>query len=228
MTGRDDGGLGPHPGDPWYSEPSDDAEITSESDAKAIDGDNDSGPAPDKKKKQKQKKRRGRRSRREYEPAPSDDAPDIASGFDPTTTAFDASEDLVGGPPPLEKDDPFEAVLEREGRASRHQAAEDTDVPPPAWTIDQAPDPDQVLPVEQPSWIGQTTGGVSGIETLGFEPTEMESEDDEVAADGAVELPSDPLVEIEAGSNSAADSDDPIGAEEVAVESADPPSAAPS
>ena len=185
MTASDDGEFKPHQGDPWHPGWSDDAVPGEEIEAAESDG----AAKPESKKKRKKKKRRGRRERR----ADAADAAGFAGpDLDSTIPVFDTDDELPGGELPLD-DDPFDAVLEREGRASRHRPVDDDEVPVPAWTIDREPDSDQVLPVEQPSWVGQDTGGTPGVEAIGFEPAQAEAREDEDASDETLEPDLDSL-----------------------------------
>ena len=163
MTESDDGEFQPHHGDPWHPGWSNDAESGEEIDAAGAD---DSAKPESNKEEgergKKKKKRRGRRHRRA-------DA-GSATGFDvDPTDASDPDVEPHDDALPL-GDDPFDAVLEREGRVSRYRPADEDEAPPPAWTIDPEPASEQMLPVEQPSWVGRETGGTPGVEAVGFEP----------------------------------------------------------
>ncbi|MEE9298307.1 MAG: phosphatidate cytidylyltransferase [Acidimicrobiia bacterium] len=205
MAGSDEEGFKPHPGDPWHPGWSGDAEPDEVGEATA--------PSEEVETPVKPKKRRGRRRLRGGDEKPEDQADEPLAGVvdgvgTAETDAFPPASSPVGpagslseqdeavGPPDVEveeeeaKPDPFEAVLEREGLARRGQEAAAEDAPQPAWTIEGEPGADQVLPVDQPSWIGHTTEADPGIEAIGFEP-EMAEEPAEHPAeaqplDGAV------------------------------------------
>ncbi len=119
---------------------------------------------------------------------PSDEGaaePDLAS---PTTESETVSDD-DGEPSEVDLpgvgDDAIDAGLEIQEEAPRRSSSEGDNVPVPAWTSDRDPDPDKLLPVEQPSWVGQTTEATPGIEAVGFEPTAMP--EDESTPDDAPE-----------------------------------------
>jgi phosphatidate cytidylyltransferase len=228
VTGSDEGGFRPHPGDPWHpgwiDDESDDEIESAQTESAQTDSD-----SPEHK-KQKKPKRRSRRERRAekaeaggpevafdsdlvpaemaegpsggVDPIPAEVAEDPSGGVDPipaevaedvadaSDLTVDAAEDLSDGADlvpaevaeglsddgdPLTEVDPFDAVLEQEGPTTRFRAGSDDEAPPPAWTIDEPPDPEQVLPVEQPSWIGQTTGATPGVEAVEFEAEQLET-----------------------------------------------------
>ena len=188
MTGSDEGGFRPHPGDPWHPGWIDDE--SGEEVESAPTEPEASEQEPKKSKKPKKPKRRSRRERRadqaagddlepDFEPLP----PDVADDEGVEIVVADVVEEVAAGVEPLSADvaedpavaDPFDAVLEQEGPAPRLRSGADEEGPPPAWTIDEPPDPDQALPVEQPSWIGQTTGGTPGVESAEFESEQLEA-----------------------------------------------------
>ncbi|MEE9205428.1 MAG: phosphatidate cytidylyltransferase [Acidimicrobiia bacterium] len=229
MTGSDDGGFKPHPGDPWHPDWSEDAESGDE-----VETQPDALVSESEQPKKKKGRRRGRRGRRsdkvaaesEVDPAsfepvavgeggPSDDGA-AESEVDPAS--FEPVADGEGGPSDdgaAESEvDPasFEPVTDGEGEPSDVELpgvgegtidvapeseeekpprsfVEDENAPAPAWTSDRDPDPDKLLPVEQPSWVGQTTEATAGIEAVGFEPTVLP--EDEATPDDASGLSAD-------------------------------------
>lgn len=180
MTGSDDGGFKPHPGDPWHPDWAEDAESGDEVEAPESDAPVVESEKPERKKG----KRRGRRGRRSDKGA-------AESELVPTPTASETVSDEVGEPSEVERpgvgDDPIGVGGDSEEETPRRPSAEDENLPAPAWTSDRDPDPDKLLPVEQPSWVGQTTEATSGIEAVGFEPTAVP--ESEPPSDDALESP---------------------------------------
>jgi phosphatidate cytidylyltransferase len=204
VTGSDDGGFKPHPGDPWHPDFED-----------AESGDEGVAPQPDDlvpeseqpgKKKGKRRGRRGRRSDKgaaeadpELPTAESESVSDedgepshegaAESDPAPNITAFEAVGDEDGEASNLDLpdvgEDPIDVGLEIQEETPGHSSEEDENMPVPAWTGDQDPDPDKLLSVEQPSWVGQTTEATSGVEAIGFEPTAVP--EDEPTPDDAPE-----------------------------------------
>lgn len=164
MTAGDDEGFKPLPGDPWHPGFGDDDAESEEAAAETPSEPDKPGKGRKKAPKGRKRRKRGRgRSKRTTDDDDEVEVP-VEQAFDPSSTAFDVSDAIPGETD--EEDDPFGAVLERE---SRPRGGAD-DPPPPAWTVDIEPDEDQVLPVEQPSWVGGSTEGV-GID---FEPASAE------------------------------------------------------
>jgi phosphatidate cytidylyltransferase len=166
VSASDDGGFRPHPGDPWHPGWSGDDDPDGDVGAETSTGDE-----PDAKRsghKRSRKQRRGSKRGRRRD-ADAEEGAALAEAFDPRATAFDVEDAIPSDGTPDE--DPFEAVLEREGGSSRRRAA-DEDVPAPAWTVDQEPSSEQAIPVEQPSWVGEATAPAAPIEALEFEENE--------------------------------------------------------
>jgi len=204
VTGSDDGGFKPHPGDPWHPDFED-----------AESGDEGVAPQPDDlvpeseqpgKKKGKRRGRRGRRSDKgaaeadpELPTAESESVSDedgepshegaAESDPAPNITAFEAVGDEDGEASNLDLpdvgEDPIDVGLEIQEETPGRSSEEDENAPVPAWTSDHDPDPDKLLSVEQPSWVGQTTEATSGVEAIGFEPTAVP--EDEPTPDDAPE-----------------------------------------
>ncbi len=177
MTGSDDGGFKPHPGDPWHPDWAEDAESGDEVEALESDALVPESEQPGRKKG----KRRGRRS----------DKRAAESELVPTPAASETVSDDDGEPSEVEHpgvgDDPIGVAGDSEEETLRRPSTEDENLPAPAWTSDRDPDPDKLLPVEQPSWVGQTTEATSGIEAVGFEPPA--GPESEPPSDDALESP---------------------------------------
>ena len=207
MTGSDEGGFRPHPGDPWHPGGIDDEsgdEIESAQTESALSDPESLEQEPKKPKKLKRRTRRERKadqaeaddlfepdfdkttvadeegSSEGVDPVPADDERRLSEGVD--LIPADVAEGSSEGVDPLPADDPFDAVLEQETPATRFRSGSDEEGPPPAWTVDKPPDPEQVFPVEQPSWIGLTTGGAPGVEAVEFESEQVEDLEEETAA----------------------------------------------
>ncbi len=234
MTGSDEDGFRPHPGDPWHPGGIDDEsgdEIESAQTESALSDPESLEQEPKKRKRRTRRERKADQAEADdlFEPdfdkttvddvegssegvdlVPADVAEGSSEGVDPVPAEDErrASEgvdlvpaDVAEGPSegvdlvpaederrpsegvdPVSADDPFDAVLEQETPATRFRAGSDEEGPPPAWTVDKPPDPEQVFPVEQPSWIGLTTGGAPGAETVEFESEQVEDLEEEPAA----------------------------------------------
>lgn len=152
MTGKDDGGFSPHPGDPWH--PSWRAEDDGSDDA----GEHATSATDDTTAK------RGRFGRRRKErdgagvEQPEPEARPARRPADPEM--------------PQAGEDPFDAVLRAEGRSVRRRPSSGSDAPQPEWTSDEELPDDLTLPVAPPSWVGDTTATDPAIEASGFEPIE--------------------------------------------------------
>jgi phosphatidate cytidylyltransferase len=200
MTGNDDGGFSPHPGDPWHPAWTPDSEPDEESlSADAGDGfDEEAEPSP-------RRRLFGRRSK--------DRDPDDAAAPEPTEEREQepsvepaiAAESEIGkiGEP----DDPFDAVLRAEGRSVRRRPADPDDAPAPDWTADEETPGDLTLPVSPPSWVGDSTATDPAIEASGFDPVTSPAEEPEqpdLFGSHAEDLPDDgpdstPEFEVDAG-----------------------------
>jgi len=194
VTGSDEGGFRPHPGDPWHPGGLDDEsgdEIDSAQTESALSDPESLEQEPKKRKKPKRRTRRERKADQteaddlfesDIDKTTVDDEKLSSEGVDPVPADV-ADEKLSSeGVDPVPANDPFDAVLEQETPATRFRAGSDEEGPPPAWTVDKPPDPEQVFPVEQPSWIGQTTGGDPGVEAVEFESEQVEDLEEETAA----------------------------------------------
>jgi len=202
VTGSDDGGFKPHPGDPWHPDWSEDAESGDE-----VETQPDALVSESEQPKKKKGKRRGRRGRRSdqvaaeseldsasFEPVADGDGESSDEGAAESEldgASFEPVADGEGGPSGVELpavgEEAIDPAPETEEEKPPRSFVEDENAPAPAWTSDQEPDPDKLLPVEQPSWVGQTTEMTAGIEAVGFEPTALPEA--EVNPDDAPELP---------------------------------------
>ncbi len=194
MTGSDEGGFRPHPGDPWHPGGIDDESGDEVESAQTESALSDPESLEQEPKKRKKPKRRTRRERKVdqteaddlFEPdvdkTTVDDEDGPSEGVDLIPADVDDEKRPSEGADPVSARDPFDAVLEQETPATRFRAGSDEEGPPPAWTVDKPPDPEQVFPVEQPSWIGQTTGGPPGVEAVEFESEQVEDLEEETAA----------------------------------------------
>lgn len=157
MTGNDDGGFTPHPGDPWHPGWRSDDEASEDPASEQSDVAGDDEPV-----EPKRRRLFGRRK--------SDDDPGEEPAVErPDDAAEEADEPVSETIEPV-GDDPFDAVLRAEGRAVRGRSSAPDRAPEPAWTSDDEIPEELRLPDDQPSSIGEPTGIDPGQESIGVEP----------------------------------------------------------
>lgn len=166
MTGNDDGGFSPHPGDPWHpgwhpdDEPVDDVPAS----RSEPDGDEEESTKD-------RSRRRGlfRRRRDDRDEEIAGDEPE--SPETPEARSLDAELPLPEPMTAPEGDDPFDAVLRAEGRSVRRRPSSEPGAPAPDWTVDEEIPEELDLPPAQPAWADDATSPDPGVEAAELEST---------------------------------------------------------
>ena len=175
-TSGDDGGFRPHPGDPWHPEwegleapPDEEA-----SDEVAFDEvPSDEAPSDDEESLTDEPERRrglfGRRKRERDGEAPAEEAGATEDAPPPSDPATPTAE--------LQPESPTTVGPTDEGSGAELPGDETFDeTSEPAWMSDGTED--AAVPVVAPSWSGEDTLGSTAVEAEGFEPTDVQIEDE--------------------------------------------------